>query len=168
MFEFSENGPLPLIHPLPPAVTRRCGGFTIIEIIAVLFILSLLAAAAFPSFSMGGSGRMKTEARRIASLLTYLDESAAASRKTYFFSVDFGEGVIEWEGPDGLKTEKLGSVTSVRLQSRGEIRDGKTIVFFGPSGLRENLDVLIGDGAFDVSFNCISGRVKIFEKQETR
>ena len=65
----------------------RQRGFTLLELTIVIFIIALLAAIVFPSFSGLSKRQLSSDARRIASLLQYLSDSAMAAKEIY--SLDF-------------------------------------------------------------------------------
>jgi general secretion pathway protein H len=143
-------------------------GFTILELIVVIFIIALLAGLVFPSFS-GMSGRqLSLDARRTASLLQYLSDSAMASKETYSLEFDLQKSSMSWKGPDGDKTESLKSLAGVDLQSKGVTREGLATVFFGPAGITEYIEVLLKDdeNRMKVTLNPISGRAKILTAGE--
>lgn len=138
-------------------------GFTLLELVVVLFIISLLAAVTFPSFYGLGEKSLKSEARKTASLLRYLNDSAIYRKENYLLKFDLQSGSVSWKGPDGEKSDKLRSLSGVALPSKGEVKEGEVIVFFGPLGVQENLDVLLRseDENMRVALNPVSGRVKI-------
>jgi len=143
-------------------------GFTLLELIVVVFIVSVLAAVVFPSISRTGSSDMESEARKIATLLRYLNDNAVASKATYPLKFEIREQKLSWTGPDGERSEKVKTLKAVYLQSRGEVRDSELIVFFGPLGLQENLEVRLGDNEKDIRvvMNAVSGRAKILTGDE--
>ena len=56
----------------------RSGGFTLIELALVLLIMGILATLAAPSLSTLGRARIDGEARRLASLVSYMNQSQTA------------------------------------------------------------------------------------------
>jgi general secretion pathway protein H len=142
-------------------------GFTLLELVAVVFIISLLTAVVLPSFYGFSDNKLKPEARKMASLLRYLNDSSISTKKTLSLKFDLQESSIVWQGSDGEKTERLKNLSSVELQSKGEIKEGQITVFFGPLGIRENIAIhLKGEKkGMTVTFNSISGRAKITEDE---
>jgi general secretion pathway protein H len=141
-------------------------GFTLIELVVVLFIISLTAAIVFPSFYNLGERRITSDANRIASLLRYLNDTAIYTKETYSLKFDLKDGAISWKGPDGEKHEEIKSLSRMYLPSKGEINEGEVTLFFGPLGAAENIEVHLKDKERDmtVSFSPISGRAKISEE----
>jgi len=144
----------------------RKKGFTLLELMVALFLISLILAIVFPSFSGLQERRLKSEARTIASLLRYLHDNAISTKETTFLKFDLKERVISWEEPEGRKAESFESLEGLNLQSRGEVKEGQIILFFGPLGIQENITVYLreDDQRMRVAFNSVSGRTKIFEE----
>jgi len=138
-------------------------GVTLLELIVVIFIISLVAAIVFPSFAGFGDGKLKSEAREIASILRYMNDSAASRKETFLIKFNLDENTVYWMGPDGGKTRSFDDITGVTLQSKGKVSEGEITLFFGPFGIQENLSVHIGKGnkKMTVTLNHLSGRVKI-------
>jgi prepilin-type N-terminal cleavage/methylation domain-containing protein len=142
-------------------------GFTLLELIVVIFIVSLMLAVSFPYFTIREGGRLKSEAARIASVLRYLNDSAVSAKETYAVKFDLMQKTVSYKGPDGEKVERIDDLSDVSLQSRGTVSDGEVIVFFTPTGASENFIIHLRgeDSAIAVSANSLSGRVRI-EPQE--
>ena len=140
-------------------------GFTLLELIVVIFIVSLLAALVFPAFRTD-AGKVKSDARKISSILRYLSDGSIAAKRTFSLKFNLDDDRVEWDGPEGKKKDSLDSLESVRLQSKGAVTEGELTVFSGPSGFEEYMEInLVEDEqALTVEFNPISGRAKIIEK----
>ena len=155
------------------AADLRCfdskSGFTLLELVVVIFIVSLLAGIVFPSFRGLGRKTLESDARRIASILRYLNDSAISTKGSLSLKVDFGENTITWKGPDGERTETYRKLVSVYLQSRGEVKDGQVTVFFGPLGAQEAMLIRLKDDdgrEIRVALYPVSGRVKILSERK--
>jgi general secretion pathway protein H len=140
-------------------------GFTLIELVVVLFIISLTAAVVLPSFYNLGQRRIASDANRIASLLRYLNDTAMYTKESYSLRFDLKDDEILWHGPDGEKHQDVRSLSSLYLPSKGQIDEGEVTIFFGPLGAAETIEVHLKDKDRDmtVSFNPVSGRAKISE-----
>ena len=145
----------------------RTNGFTLIELIVVLFIISLVTAVLLPSFAGFGENKLKSEAREMASILRYMNDSAITRKEPFSLKFDLGDNVVSWKGPDGEKSKKFDDLTGVTSESKGMVSKGELIFFFGPLGARENLDVHLSrdDKNMIVSLNHLSGRVKIVDEE---
>lgn len=146
----------------------RRAGFTLLELIIVIFLISLMLALAIPSFTVLGESRIKSDAKRLASIVRYLNDSAISTKETFSLKVDFKEDLIAYNGPDGKKSERFESIYAVELQSRGVVSKGELIIFFGPLGASEAFSFLLRDDEkiMTVVFNPLSGRVKIVTRNE--
>ncbi len=137
-------------------------GFTLLELVVVVFIASLLLAVVAPTFSTS-RGKLKSEAREAASIVRYLSDTSAMRKTTLSLGFDFKEGVISWAGEGRERRKRFASLRSVELPSRGEVNEGELVVFFPPIGLSEHLYIhlALADEEMTVSFNPISRRTKI-------
>jgi general secretion pathway protein H len=152
----------------PSTFSLQPSGFSLLELVVVVFLISITAALVFPSFSMLGKRRVASDAKKIASLLRYLNDTAIYTKETYSLKFDLNDDSLRWKGPDGEKREKIESLAGVYLSSKGEIGKGQVTVFFGPLGAAEGIRVRLKDrnGGMTVTFNPISGRATITDKDE--
>jgi general secretion pathway protein H len=143
-------------------------GFTLLELIVVLFVLSVIMAIVLPSLAGFGEGRLKSEAKEIASVLRYVNDSAASRKETFSMKFDLDKNLVSWKGPEGEKVKRFDDLTAVTAQSMGTVSKGEAIFFFGPFGINENLSVHVGRGNKNatITLNHLSGRVKIESKDE--
>lgn len=149
---------------VPALGCRRA--FTLIELMATLFVLSLVLTLVLPYFHFS-SNRLNSEAREVASILRYLNETAASRKETMEITFDIDQRRLSWTDADSRKSETFQSLDAVELQSRGMLREGELKVFFSPLGLREFLSVHLKEDeeSKTVAFNPISGRVKIYSEE---
>ncbi|MBI5639752.1 MAG: prepilin-type N-terminal cleavage/methylation domain-containing protein [Nitrospirae bacterium] len=159
-FSLPKRGQNFILHPSSFSLQK---GFTLLELIVVISIISLFVALAFPAFYGLEERGLKSDARKTASLLRYLHENAIASKKTFSLQIDLSEHALSWNGPEGNKNEELSSLADIYLQSKGNVKEGQVIVFFGSSGIQEPIEVRLRakDKTMTVSFSPISGRAKI-------
>jgi len=138
-------------------------GFTLLELVVALFVISIVMALVLPSFTDFGERKLKSEVREMASLLRYMNDSAVARKETFFIRFDLDEGMVSWTGPDGKREKHFDDITSVTTQSTGRVSKGGITFFFEPLGTRENISVHMSDGdnEMSVTLHHLSGRVKI-------
>jgi len=143
-------------------------GFTLLELVLVVFILSLIIGLVMPSFYGFGEGRLKSEAGKMASILRYLNDSAIARKETFPLRFNLDNRTLKWDTPEGEKTERLDSLYNLSTTSTGSLSNGEVTLFFGPLGLQESLMITLRDSdkEMSVSFNPLSGRVKIIQKSK--
>lgn len=142
-------------------------GFTLLEIVVVLFIVSLVMAIVLPSFAGFGESKLKSEAREMASIFRYMNDSAVSRKETFLIRFDLDKNMVTWQGPDGEKTKKFDDMTGVTTQSNGMVSKGELIVFFEPFGIQENLSVHMrrGKKGVVITLNHLSGKVKIKDEE---
>lgn len=148
---------------------RPLSGFTLLELLVVIFIVSLFMAISLPTFTDIGTNETIAEAKRLASILRYLNDTAVARKEEMYLMADLKDGSIAYLTEEGEKKERLEHLRSVFLGSKGEINDGQVKVFFTPLGAREVMRFYFrkqgskGSGPLMVELNPLSGRVKIKE-----
>ncbi len=147
---------------------KKATGFTLLELLVVIFILSVITALVIPSFYGSGEGRLKSEAGKIASLLRYLNDTAISRKETYFLTLNLDTKIAKWETPEGKYSEKFESLITLSTTSSKNVSKGEITLFFNPLGLQENLIVTLKDKEqeMSVSFNPLSGRTKIISGSE--
>jgi type II secretion system protein H len=154
-----------LIHS---AICNSHRGFTLLELIVVLFLVSLVMAIVLPSFAGIGDNKLKSEARKMASVLRYLNDSAVSRKETLFIKFDLDKNNVTWKSPEGERSETFEDMTGVTTQSSGIVSRGELIVFFEPLGISENLSILMSRGKKDmtITLNHLSGKVKIIQNEK--
>ena len=142
-------------------------GFTLLEIVVVLFIVSLVMAVVLPSFAGFGESKVRSEAREMASILRYMNDSAVSRKETFLIRFDLEKNMVTWQGPDGEKTKKFDDMTGVTTQSNGMVSKGELIVFIEPLGIQENLSIHMrrGKKGVVITLNHLSGKVKIKDEE---
>ena len=143
-------------------------GFSLLELIVALFIVSLVLALVMPSFGVFGDNKLKSEAREMASVLRYLNDSASSRKETYALKFDLDKNIVSWKDPEGEKERVVDDLSGVTTQSNGRVSRGELTVFFEPLGIRQNLIVHMSrdNHSMSVTLNHLSGKVKI--KDETK
>ncbi len=136
--------------------------FTLLELVVVLFIVSLALAIAYPTVNLLKDAR-KSDAKRFASLLRNLNDSAINRKETYEMTVDLEEKGVSWDTDEGKKQGEFKSLEGLYVTSRGTVKSGTLTIFFGPLGFQEILRASFrGDEeVYMVSYNPYSRRVKI-------
>ncbi|HEX8947687.1 MAG TPA: prepilin-type N-terminal cleavage/methylation domain-containing protein [Dissulfurispiraceae bacterium] len=148
--------------------TGTCKGFTLLELIVVIFIVSLIAAVVFPSLHVMGDSALKSEAKRIASVVGYLNDTAISTKESCSLAFDFREDSLAWKGPGFEKSENFKTLAGVDLQSKGEVKEGQLTLLFGPLGGQEAFSIRLREGndEMKVEYNPLSGRTKITDEKK--
>lgn len=154
-----------------PGLPLYCSfrGFTLIEIIAVLFIVSLLLGLVVPSLSLLTGHKVQSDAKRLAGIVRYINDSALGTKKIFSLTVDLDQKKLRYEIPEGTRSEQCDTLSGVEIHSKGLITAGEVTLFFGPLGGREHIVFHLDDSGKNpstIAFNPLSGRVRISD--ETR
>lgn len=137
-------------------------GFILIELLAVLFVLALMAAVIMPSFS-SPRDTLRKEAGTLSSTIRSLNETSISKKVKSRIEFDLDSRSINWMDGTETGSSEYSTLKGVELPTRGLVKKGKLIVFFNPSGNNEHMTVYLEDGQehIDVIFNPISGRTKV-------
>ena len=133
-------------------------GFTLIELVVTLFILSLAAAVVTPSVVTGVETlRARTEAAGIATFLRGAREQAVTHHRAYEVSVKSAEGVVELRAGDSVAaTRRLAAGVRVTADP-----PAGRIVTFLPTGLSSgaHLRVEMAGRGYLITVDPLTGRV---------
>jgi prepilin-type N-terminal cleavage/methylation domain-containing protein len=137
----------------------RQDGFTLIEIMVVVVLVSLFMAFSVPLFSNIGTSSLGTSARRLSGTIKYLYNESAMSGLEYRLIYDLDRGtyraqVLEEDGslvdaPDqGREASLKGSVRfkDLQLPGRGTFSMGQITTRLHPSGWVEETIIHLDDG----------------------
>ncbi len=142
-------------------------GFTLIELVVVIFIISLTTALIMPSFWDTGERALKSEAKRIANTLRYIYDEAAARKQTYIFKIDLDTGSWGFESGHESRSFRMKDDVMFRdvvIPSVGEVSYGKVALSFGPLGPEEpvTLHLMKDKAEYTVKFNPLNGRAGVY------
>ena len=144
-------------------------GFTLLELLVVLFIITTVVFIAFPNF---WSEIAKDDKVTLASTLKNLREEAIATKKETFFTVDFRERQFRIKGAKGIPKDESRIIDmddeetwEIFIPSRGTIKEGEVIVAFSPSVQEELIALYLTKNGKDstIVLNNLSGEVEIEE-----
>lgn len=143
-------------------------GFTLIELIIVIFIISLTTALIMPSFWETGERVLKSEAKRIGNTMIYIYNESAGKKQPYVLQFDLDTDSWKFESENESRSFQLKDDVIFRkivIPSLGEVTFGKIEMVFSPTGPEESvtLHLIKGAAKYTVMFNHLSGRAKILE-----
>lgn len=143
-------------------------GFTLLELIVVIFIISFILAVALPSFTGIGESKLKSDSKKAASILRYLNDTSITTKESLEMKVHLKEKTLYYKAYEGEKKERLESLSGISLQSKGLVSEGEATVFFNSSGAAENIHLHLSDGksGTTVELSASSGRVRIRDDSE--
>ncbi len=152
-------------------------GFTLLELLVVLAVLSLTAALVFPLLPSTEAGALKSSARGVAAMLRYLEEEAVTTKTAYRLHLEPGSGLSVMKRlPDGdealpadtfLTRPLLSSgvtIVDVVTGRLGKVTEGEVRIDVGPGGLGDLLSIhLQGKGGenYTVTAYPASGKVTV-------
>ena len=140
---------LPYIRSGVPSVLRRAqGGFTLLELIVVLFLAGLVAALVAPSFSGTlESSRLRSGAAGVRATFTLARTLAASGSRlrSVVFDIERGEYVVDGEArtyvlPEGIRIE------SARVGNEEPEQETFRVRFF-PDGSAEGAEIVVASSA---------------------
>ena len=148
-------------------------GFTLLELLVVLFIVTTVAFIVFPSL---WSEIARDDKVTVASTLRNIREEAMAANKEILFTVDFRERQFKIKGAKGISNDESRIIDmnddetwEIFIPSRGTIKEGEVIVAFTPSVQEELIALYLTKNGKDTTIvlNNLSGEVEIEEGKRT-
>lgn len=165
---------------------RRQGGFTLLELVLVIFFLGIVAAMAFPTLQSLSRNDMSLTVRHLSKTIVHLADQSAATKQIYRLNYDLdsqeywasvrkGENFVPVQSAY-LKRVALPDTVSFKdiLTLRGgKVIRGEAHTDFYPVGRVERtvFHLVDEDGANLTLFvNPLTGRIKIFDgyREEVR
>lgn len=157
-------------------MTRK--GFTLIELIVVLVLLSILTALIAPRLPATESMELKSSARSLASMLRYLGERSIGSKNIYRLRINIPENSIKVtrklsNGDEIPPEDTLLSrnalvagivITDIQSPRLGKATEGEVLIDFGAAGLSEFLTLHLNSPkgeSFTIAAYPGGGKVKI-------
>lgn len=138
-------------------------GFTLLELVVVIFIISAFLALVSPSFYGFLEGRSRTEPKKVASIIRYINDAAINTKKPHTLKIDLTGKRFIFKTPEGEKRETFETLTSVKIPYRGNIEEGELILLFGPSGYPEPFEIYFSGGGY-ITYNPFTSRVKLVDR----
>jgi len=134
-------------------------GFTLIEIVVVMVLISLFMVLSIPLFGNIGTGNLDTSARRLSGTIKYLFNEAALTGREYRLIYDLDQRsysaqvleenseLVEASG-QGRKATLKGAVRFRDLQvpGRGKFTIGQVTIRIDPTGWIEETVIHLDDG----------------------
>ena len=153
-------------------------GFTLVEMLVVMFIISLFAAFTIPRLADIGELRLNSAARHLGRTITYLYAESVSSRKVVRLYVELDKGQYY---PATINSKGEFEKTSFPLFTSGSLGAGLEVksfvtVFSGafsgttaylhlmPEGFAEKSVIVLGDGSgrlVSLIVDPLTGRVRI-------
>ncbi|MEI7816927.1 MAG: type II secretion system protein [Desulfuromonadales bacterium] len=159
---------------------RIRGGFTLIEIMVVMAIISMVMLLVIPKLPSSDQENLKISARTLASTLRYMQERAQTSGIRYVLAIVPGTETAKFSEISGDGSAKEPSdpllqksavkegiiVSDVRIPRLGKVIDGQLKLDVGAAGIRDFVTIHLrsSEGKFwTVMAFPSGGKVKAFE-----
>ncbi|WP_279384424.1 pilus assembly FimT family protein [Geotalea toluenoxydans] len=154
------------------------GGFTLMELMVVIAILSLIAGIVLPRLPSTESAKLRDSARSLASAIRFIGDRAATTKTGYRLHLNITDSTtrVRQLSPSGEETaaddpflsrrpiaEGI-TIEDVTIPQSGKISEGEVIIGFGPGGLQDFMIIHLKDGKnghFTVTAYPSSGKVKV-------
>ena len=144
---------------------RPCSGFTLLELIVVISLLSIMLVLTVPSFhSSLFLDETKTSARWIIGKIQRLKEAAIRDQKQHTLHIDLDTERF-WETDESMSAETLESaalnaapfpdglkIADIEYPVRGKIDSGQAEITFYKDGHSDKVLIHLQDGAKYTSF----------------
>ncbi|WP_139167443.1 type II secretion system protein [Desulfuromusa kysingii] len=156
------------------------GGFTLVELLVVIVILSLISFISVPLLSNNSERDEKLVVRRIAGTVKQLYNEATLTRDEHLLTFHFArnsllayrlrssDGVIEKE-PFGREV-KLSPlyIRQVSIEGEGNFNSGEVTIRIFPLGWMEPTQLVLGresEGELVLTFSPLTGAITIDDEQ---
>jgi general secretion pathway protein H len=159
--------------------TGFCRGFTLIELVVVVAILSLVALLVIPLLPSTDAANLRSSARRLSAVIRYLGERSVTTKSPYRMRLDLTDNTItvkqivngeETAPDDPFFARKLladgVTIEDVEIPRLGKLGVGEVTIFFGGRGLEEFIIIHLKGGKenrFTVMAFPDGGKVKVLE-----
>jgi len=166
--------------PSPEPRAPTSAGFTLLELIIVIAVISLVVALVAPRLPSTDSSALRSSARALASTLRYLGESSITAKVNYRLHLNISGNSLkitrklpngdEVPPEDRLFSRKiLGDrvfISDVQTSRLGKVTEGEVLIDFNAAGLAEYLTIHLNSGPgkdFTIVGFPNSGKIKIQE-----
>lgn len=157
---------------------QRAAGFTLVELLVVVVVLSLVATLSLPLLDDRGAGAEKRTIRRIAGTVRQLYNEATLTRDEFLLTFDIDNnsleafrlrqdnGVVEKESYGRKLVASPLRLTRVEVKGQGSFRSGRVSVRVYPLGWMDETEVDFerqGGRSLQLAFSPLTGTTTINE-----
>jgi prepilin-type N-terminal cleavage/methylation domain-containing protein len=140
-------------------------GFTFLELMLVMFILSLFCAIVFPKFNNFLASSALSQAGKMADLLVYVNDKALMSKNEFVLTVDLEKKTIGFKDSGRDKSMAFSRLSKVILLT-GEVSSGIASIAVSQWGIQQPLKIYFVDNkdCLAVEFNPISAKAVVMKE----
>lgn len=177
----SPVSPIRKVNPQRCAAATGASGFTLLEMVLVLFIMGLMMMIAMPHLGSFRIAKLKSEARRLSGRVAYLYDRASADKVVLRLTFDLDRNryfvsrldpyalqpVFQLDTEPGFQPVSMPAGVHLRdatVEGIGTLARGTVSCYFYPEGYVDATVVHLVDdwgNVFTLTFNPLSGRVAI-------
>ena len=159
--------------------TFRPNGFTLVELVVVIVVLSLVTLLVWPLLPSTDATNLRHSARQLATVIRYLGDRSVTTKTVYRLELGVTDGTVtvkkvvdgKVEAPDDPFFSRRILADGVVLEDvaiprLGKLTEGTVTVNFGAAGLGEFMIVHLkgaGDGHFTLTAYPEGGKVELAE-----
>lgn len=142
----------------------RDKGFTFLELMLAMFIVSLFCVIVFPKFNNFLASGALSQAGKMADLLVYVNDKALMSKDENILSVDLERKTVGFKDGGRDKTMAFSRLNKVGLLS-GEVKSGTAFIAVSQWGIQQPFTIYFVDnrGTLAAEFNPISAKTMVYE-----
>ncbi|MCW8859672.1 MAG: type II secretion system GspH family protein [Deltaproteobacteria bacterium] len=160
-------------------ISNKSSGFTLVELLIVLFMVSIFTIFVIPRFSHIGEGNLNHSARRLSWTIKQLFNEAALSSMEHRIIYDLDRGsyratILEPDGrvlpverfPEEIKLKQGIRFMDVTIAGRGTFSNGEVVARILPSGwLEETIVHFVGDNdkILTLQINPLTGHSETYD-----
>jgi Tfp pilus assembly protein FimT len=140
-------------------------GFSLVEILVLIFIISLFSTVVWPWISEPFKEKTSSEIDSLATTLRYIRDSSVQYKKSFRVEFNFKKKSVTYEVPEeGKRVMKMNTLMGVKTASKGLLKEGQLSIIFGPEGYPEPFVVHFRDGRC-ISYNPFSMLIDVRDKE---
>ncbi|MFQ5559107.1 MAG: Tfp pilus assembly protein FimT/FimU [Nitrospinota bacterium] len=161
----------------------RGGGFTLIELVIVLFIVGAVLSLTLPNLPDISANRLKAASKKLASTIKYIRNRAVIEKRFLFLNMNIDEGryyvtkaikkdetveYVEYKADFAVKGQFPPQVhfEDIEAPETGKISFGEVVIHFSPRGYVESTNIHITDDkerSMTLLVHPVVGRVRVLE-----
>ncbi|MEA3545517.1 MAG: prepilin-type N-terminal cleavage/methylation domain-containing protein [Thermodesulfobacteriota bacterium] len=161
---------------LPTGTSINRSGFTLVELLVVVIVLSLVGFISLPLLANRGEGNERRMVRRIAGTVKQLYNEATLTRDEHLLRFDLSRNSMQAfrlrSRPGGVEKEPFGrevilaplQLKQVDMTGKGTFRTGQVVVRIFPLGWMEPARLFVvkeGGNEMELTFSPLTGSLTI-------
>ncbi|MFQ5456103.1 MAG: Tfp pilus assembly protein FimT/FimU [Nitrospirota bacterium] len=168
---------------LKAGILSKEGGFTLIELTLVIFILTIMVLVTFPRYKNISSSNMKRTVRHLTGAVKHIYNESVVTKMEYRLNYDLSNekywvtvktennGIIEYVMADNLLPKKISLPRGMELKdvitlNNGKVTEGEAWTTFFPMGRLDPTTIHLGskDKIYTLVINPLTGKIKVYNE----